>query len=108
MIPSESENISDYEVENLARSGVEDLKTTQNATILDTECEGYKIDGMKACSYLASTGGTATEELLIVKGVTGQVGETWYAFTYGSPPRHFVKNLETFDRMLQSFNATQS
>lgn len=104
MFPSESAEFSDSEIENLARSSFNDLVIKENATLIrDIECDSYQIDGRKACSYIISTGGIGANKVM---GVMGQAEGTTYAFTYGSPAQHFDDDIPTFNKMLQSFDAT--
>jgi hypothetical protein len=76
----------------------------QNGTIIqDKECERYKVDGNKACSYVIGIHNGLPNNVMQVLMI---VGERVFVFTYSSLPENFDKDLPVLEGMLQSFNRT--
>jgi PDZ domain-containing protein len=79
----------------------------ENGTIVqDIECEKFRIDGGKACSYIIGVGeGETVQQVLQILTV---IGERIYSITYGSSPENFDKDLPVFETMLKSLNGTDT
>jgi hypothetical protein len=104
--PGNTSGISDIEMEAMANEGFAHALRSENGTVVqDIECEKYKVDGNKACSYVIGIGDLGAFYTMQVLTIVG--GQS-YGFTYGSLEQNFKADLPILDRMLQSFNAIDS
>jgi hypothetical protein len=101
--------ISAAKIELLADEGFTRALMQQNGTIIqDKECERYKVDGSKACSYVMGIRTVLPNNVLtnnVMQVLTIQ-GERVFVFTYRSLPENFDKDLPVLEKMLQSFSWT--
>ena len=72
-----------------------------------TECERYKVQGNKACSFIISM---KLDPIIDQKGIIMQVttllNGTAYFFSYGNTPGDFDKDLPMIEQMIASFRLT--
>ena len=74
-----------------------------NGTIVQNiECEKYRIDGGKACSFILDIGDQHSMQILTV------MGDRSYVIGYASWPENFDKDLPVFQTMLRSLNGTDT
>jgi hypothetical protein len=77
----------------------------RNGTVVqDIECERYRIDGNRACSFVISTRDDPSKILQVLTAV----GERGFIFEYKAIPESFDEDLPVFEKMLQSFNRTNT
>jgi hypothetical protein len=107
--PGAAAGVSDAQMESMADEGFIHMLTQENGTIIkDMECNKYKVEGSKACSYVIGLRSGLPNNVLPnnVMQVLTIAGEKAFVFTYSSLPENFDKDLPVLEKMLQSFNRT--
>lgn len=94
--------ISDIEFEKEAEEALAWTLLQENGTMIqDVECETYKVEANKACSYIVDTDDGL--RFKIMQFLTTK-GERSFVFTYSSFPENFDRYMPVVEKLLQSFN----
>jgi hypothetical protein len=94
--------ISDIEFEKEAEEALAWTLLQENGTMIqDVECETYKVEANKACSYIVETDDGL--RFKIMQFLTTK-GERSFVFTYSSFPENFDRYMPVVKKLLQSFN----